>query len=1132
MSNFDHIIQKLEQFIKKYYTNELIKGCILFVATGLLYLLFTLLIEHVLWLSQTGRTILFWTFIAVELALFVRFIAFPLSKLLKLQKGLELAQASKIIGAHFPEVNDKLLNVLQLKKNAQQSELLLASIEQKSVELQPIPFAKAINFKQNLKYVKYIGIPVVVYLLFVITGNSGIFSGSYERVVNYKTAYEPPAPFSFFVINDNLEALENKPFELHVRTTGEVTPETASISFNDEEYFLQKTAPGEFKYTFSQPIENITFRLRANQVTSKPYTLDVIKVPSLLSFEMSLKYPNYTGKSDETLKSTGNATIPEGTKVTWNLKTKQTDEVSLKTSDTAYLFEKDLPEFRISKNIYSSVKYTISTSNEKLKDFENLGFSLRVIKDQYPEIKIEAKQDSLDSRVTYFMGRVSDDYGLSKLQIVYYPDNKPEEKFRKLIPLNKGTFDQFLYVFPGDLPLEEGKVYSYHFEVFDNDAINSPKNSKSTTFSFRKLTKDELENHQLKEQKETIQELDKSLQNLDKQNKELEELSKLQKQKKELDWNDKQKLEEFIKRQKLQEELMKKFSEKTKENLENFQKENKENDSQKEELQKRFEENEEKLEENEKLLEELKKLKEKIADEELFEKMEELSKQNKKQQRNLEQLLELTKRYYVEKKAQKLAEELEKLADEQENLSNENTENNTKENQEEINKKFEEYKQEMKELKEENEGLKSPMELPNNEAKEKEVQEEQKQAAEKLKQNQQEGAKQNQKKAAQKMREMSEQMQMQMASGNTESQQEDIEILRQILDNLVIYSLSQEDLMEDFKNTGYGNPLFGKKLVRQNELKQNFQHVDDSLFSLALRNPMVGTTINDLIEDVHYNINKSIEDLAENQIRNGVASQQYSITGANDLAVLLGDALNSMQMQMQMQVGAPGQGEGEQGQGFQLPDIIKMQESLNEQMDQGTNPGKGAEGVQEGEGKGEEDGQGQGEGNSGSEGHGNNGDGSYGKEGNEGKEPGEGELQSEELKGQLFEIYKQQQLLRNQLENKLREEGLPTDASQLIKQMEQVEQDLLERGFNNETLRKMNKIKHQLLKLEKAAFQQGEDEKRQGRTNELQYESTVNKQLENAKKYFNNVEILNRQQLPLRQVYQQKVQDYFKTSND
>ena len=55
MSTFNIIQQKLEQFIRKYYTNELIKGAILFFAIGLLYLIITLLVEHFLWLDQTYR---------------------------------------------------------------------------------------------------------------------------------------------------------------------------------------------------------------------------------------------------------------------------------------------------------------------------------------------------------------------------------------------------------------------------------------------------------------------------------------------------------------------------------------------------------------------------------------------------------------------------------------------------------------------------------------------------------------------------------------------------------------------------------------------------------------------------------------------------------------------------------------------------------------------------------------------------------------------------------------------------------------------------------------------------------------------------------------------------------------------
>jgi len=1126
LNYFSNILEKLEQFIRKYYTNELIKGSILFFAIGLLYLIATLLIEHFLWLSQTGRTILFWMFILVEAALFFRFIAFPIAKLFKLQKGIDFTQASNIIGNHFPEVGDKLLNVLQLQQKNEQSELLLASIEQKSEEMQPIPFVNAVSFKQNLKYLKYAAFPIVIFMIFVVTGNTGIFSGSYERVVNYKVAYEPPAPFSFFIMNDKLEALENKPFVLNVRVAGDIIPETATIVYNNETYFLQQTSTGQFQYTFSRPTDALNFRLQANTVTSKPYTLKVIKVPTLLSFEMLLEYPRYTQKQNETLKSTGNATVPEGTKIIWNLNTRETNKVQLKTADSTIEFKKNQPLFELSKAVYSKFDYTISTSNDLLNDYENLAFSINVIKDQHPEIMVESRQDTLNSQITYFFGRVSDDYGLTRLQLVYYPSDNEEKKAYHNLEVNKGNFDQFLYAFPGELVLEEGKVYSYYFEVFDNDAINRPKSTKSTTFSFRKLTQDELEKQQLKEQQETIQGLDNTIRDMDKQNQELEELSRMQKEKNELNWNDKQKLEEFLKRQKLQEEMMKKFSEKAKENLENFQKENKENDPQKEELKNRFEENEERLKENEKLLEELEKLQEKIAEEELFDKLEELSKQNKKQQRNLEQLLELTKRYYVEKKAQKLAEELEKLADKQEELSNEPDEENTKEKQEGLNEEFEEYKEEMEELREENENLKSPMDIPDNSAQEEEVKQEQQEATEKLDQ-QKSGAKENQKKAAEKMREMSEQMQMQMASGASEGAQEDIDMLRQVLDNLVIFSLSQEDLMENFRDARYGNPLFGRKLVRQSELKQNFQHVDDSLFALALRNPMIGTVINDLIEEVHYNMDNSTEELSDNRIRNGVASQQYAITGANELAVLLADALNSMQMQMQMG-GAAGQGQG-QGKGFQLPDIIEQQESLNEKMEQGTKPGaEGEQGEQQGEGEGDGDGEGEGQGSTGSDGEGDSGD------GGDGEKEGEGNnnLDSEKMNEMLFEIYKQQQQLRKQLEDRLRQEGLPADARNLIRQMEQVEQELLERGFNQETLRKMNDIKHQLLKLEKAAFQQGEDEKRQARTNETEYQNPLNKQLENAKNYFNNVEILNRQQLPLRQVYRQKVQEYFNTTND
>ena len=709
---------------------------------------------------------------------------------------------------------------------------------------------------------------------------------------------------------------------------------------------------------------------------------------------------------------------------------------------------------------------------------------------------------------------------MTKLRLVYYPTGEEENAKKEPLSLNKSNFDQFVYTFPGQLPLEEGVAYDYYFEVFDNDAIHNFKSSKSGVYSFRKLTDDELQNEQLKQQDANVKDLDKTLEKMKEQDKSLEELSKTQKEKKELNWNDKKKLENFIKRQKQQEQMMKNFSKEMKENLENFQPEEKD-DPFKEQLEDRLQENEERLEENEKLLDELEKLQEKIQKEDLTEKLEQLAKQNKNQEKNLEQLVELTKRYYVTKKAEKLAEDLYKLGEEQEQLSKAPEEDNTKEAQEELNKKFEEYKEDKKQLEKDNEDLKEPMDLPKDEIGEKVVDKEQQNASEKLEQQQKQDAQKSQQKAGEKMKEMGKQMQMQMQAGQMETIQEDVKMLRQILDNLIVFSFGQEDLMEEFKTIDYGSPVFGKKLNIQNDLKLNFEHLDDSIFALSLRQPMISGKINSTLTEIQYNIDKSLDRLAQNQMRQGVSSQQYTVTGANELAIMLSELLNNMQNQMMMS--ASGQG---QGQGFQLPDIIKKQESLSEQMKEGMEGQKGGE-------KGEKEGQGQGEGKGEgkSQGEGENGQGGEG--GNQGQQDGEsGNGNSEQSSEKLYEIYKQQQMLRQQLEDRLNKEGLKGKGGDLLREMEGVEQQLLEKGFNQETLQRMLNLQHQLLKLDKASFEQGEENRRESETNRNHFSNNLRLSPEAIKKYFNTTEILNREALPLQPQFKEKVQTYFKQTND
>ena len=1131
MENQNIIYSKLEQFIKKFYTNELLRGTIFFVGIGLIYFLFTLFIEYFLWLKPAARTVLFWTFIVVELFLLLRFILFPIFKLFKLQKGINYDDASKIIGNHFSEVGDKLTNFLQLSQDTNTSELLLASIDQKANTLQPIPFGNAINFGKNKKFLPLAIIPILFFAFFYLSGNSNFISQSFNRVVHYKEQFLPPAPFEFQVLNKNLQTEQNQDFLLKVKTVGKVVPENAMILIGNESYYMESNKAGEFQFVIPKPKENIAFHIEANEVSSHQYELNVVTVPSIANFEMVLNFPGYLNKKAEIIKGTGNAVMPEGTRVTWRMNTLATQRVEWIDAITKYGFVKQENQFLLSKNIVQNTDYQIVTSNNKVQNYEKLNYQISVVKDQYPTISVGNAPDSLKIEKNYVLGQVSDDYGLSKLQVVYYPKDKPNLAKRGTIAVKRDVYDQFVFSFPSNLPVEQGVSYEYYFEVFDNDAIHNFKSTKSSVFSNRIATETEKEDQVLQQQNDNINSLEKSLKTQDKQLNEMEKLQKMGKEKDNLEFKEQQKVNDFLNKQKQQDEVMKNFAEKMKDNLDKVKTEKK--DEVKELLKERMDKVDKDLDKNKKLLEELQKLNEKLQKEELFEKMDKVKQDSKNQTKSLQQLVELTKKYYVEKKAEQIADKLEKLSEKQDKLSENEKENSTAK-QEEINKEFDKIQEELKELQKDNKELKTPVDLPDTAPKQKSIDEDLKNASDQLKKDSKAGAKPKQKSASKKMKQMSQDMQSSMEMGEKEQMDEDVAMLRQILDNLLAYSFSQEEVMKQFKGLKRGSPSFNKNLKIQQDLKQQFKHVDDSLFALSLRNPKIAEEVTTEIGNVEYNVDKSIETLADANVPKGVSHQQFATSAANKLADMLASTLNSMQMQMSMSGTGKGKPKPGQGSGMQLPDIIKKQEGLGQKAKKGMKPSQkpgegqgGKEGEKEGgkEGKGKEgkDGK-EGNGKEGKNGQGSGGSGQGNKQGENGQD-GEGDAKA------IMEIYKEQQQLREALQNELNKQGLGGQGQNALDQMKQIEKQLLNKGFNNDVLQKMLNLKYELLKLDKAIQQQGEEKKRQSETNKKEFTNPTNALPTRLQEYLNSVEILNRQTLPLRSNYSQKVQEYFKTND-
>ena len=90
-----------------------------------------------------------------------------------------------------------------------------------------------------------------------------------------------------------------------------------------------------------------------------------------------------------------------------------------------------------------------------------------------------------------------------------------------------------------------------------------------------------------------------------------------------------------------------------------------------------------------------------------------------------------------------------------------------------------------------------------------------------------------------------------------------------------------------------------------------------------------------------------------------------------------------------------------------------------------------------------------------------------------------------------------------------------------------LENEILEKGFNAGTLQKMQNLNYELLKLDKAALEQGKDKKRKSNANQKEFEKRNIKAIQFKKQFYNQIEILNRQSLPLQQNYKKKVRAYF-----
>ena len=1134
MDHQHDILQALDAFISKYYKNLLIKG--LLYAVGIVGALFlaAVLLEHFGWLSSVVRGLIFWIGIAAVAAVMGWLVVRPLLKMVGRGKRISRDEAARIIGRHFPEVSDKLLNLLQLmeeksKFSVQNSELLVAAIEQKTAEMRPVPFLNAVDLKANRRYLRYALPPLVVIVALLIVAPQVVTEPS-KRIANYTKVYQKPAPFHFEIMNESLVASPGSDYRLSVGVEGEALPNEVFINIEGRRYKMEKLSPTLFEYTFRQVNRSQEFSLEAAGVEDAGHLLRMRALPQVMEFCMVLSYPAYTGRQNETVVNLGDAAVPEGTTVRWLFQTKDAATLQLFFDSTERVLEVDANgRVEVSRRIMQTMAYGFAVSSDEGVVSDTLRYALSAIVDAVPMITVEEMTDSLHPDRRLFRGRIKDDYGFSRLVFVNKTTNSSDTTRNSVreaeMALNGEASQEFYFSFnTAELSLAPGDELSYWFEVSDNDAIHGPKKARSQMFEIKIPTAEELDQLLDRSSNEVRESAETQVSELQKLQEEINEMMRKLVDKKELNWQDKKDLQEIQKKQNQVRQMMQQMQQQIQENnrLEQKYREQSEQLMEKQrELDRLMNEvMDEKMKET---MAEIERMMKELDKKKVQQELEQLKMDNAELEKQLDQNIELMKRLEIEKKVEQTIQKMDKLAEEQREVSRETEQAKGKDKeqlqqkQQQLNDKFQQLKKDIDQIKKDYKNLdpstdfKVPTDL------EKQAEQHQKEAQQSLQKGKNKEASKKQKEAADDMEKLSEALAEAQTDAEQQDLAEDAEEVRQLLKNLVRLSFNQEELITDVNSIYIQDPKYQTIISRQNRIKDDFRQVEDSLRSMAKRQLKVASAITKEVGEVNSNVSRSLNGLLDmNQsfygtYKNSQASRsmQYSMTSLNNLALVLAESLDQMQNQMRQNSQKKKNGQcknkgksnsqcSNPGNGKPSPKSMKqMQQELNKQMEalkkqldkQGKKPG-GRHQVGGQQGMSEE----------------------FAKM-----------AAQQEMIRRMMQEYGQEMKQGNAGNSKLAKE-----IDQILKQMEQTETDLVNRTITQQTISRQQQIMTRLLEHEKAEMQREKEERRESREAGDLYSQPSPAELEKYNKQLAPAEDQLRTVPPtLSPYYREKVNDYF-----
>lgn len=1108
------LIDKIERFSRKFYLNRLLQGVLIGTALWLGFYLLLNALEYFSWFSSKVRFVLFLVFILGSLAVLVFYFFIPFLNLFRFRKKMSVEQAALLIGRFFPDIQDKLLNTIQLTSNLDSdtdNALLVAAIDQRTAQLSPVRFTDAVDLKANRKYL-WIALGLLLLLLGLVLFLPRFAVLPAQRIINYEQHYEKPLPFTVTLSDTALVSTQGSDVEFSIHVEGSRIPDVFYVRSSLGQQMMLKSAVTDFSYLFKNVYHDLSFQVIGGDYVSAPIPLTVHPNPVLLSYQCDVTYPAYIHRSREVFEGKTRLLVPQGSKLDLSFLLRDADSafITFDSLSHSVTLSDDLAHYSFTAASSCAVDFTCS--NQWSAHFDPLKFSIDVLPDAYPDIRVESYDEPLSSDV-YYSGLIADDYGFTKLTFNAVIKSPVEQQIVLPVVFDKSqTRTSFFYRFNMDsLGVMPGQQMEVFFMVWDNDGYHGPKSKRSETFVYAKPSKAALDSIADQSQDDIMERMNERSAEASKLQDDIEKMLQELASKKELDWSDKEKLKDLLEKQnEIQEEWNKLQEDQQK--LSDFMKDH---DLANEELLKKQDKINQLFEELipdelKKMMEEIEKLLQDMPRDKMQEMLQNLKKDNQKMEDLLDRNLSLLEQLKMEKDLNDLMDQLNKLGEELEKSDDAPSAEDAKQ-------QFDEMMQQFDSLLKKNETLMDPFSLQKDEELQQSIDQDLQDAMDQENGSQPEdsdggdsgdnensgeepndesptnaptqspGNKKQQ--AGQKMKQMSASMMMQMMSGDEEQLAEDAHLVRILLENVVRSSHQQEDLMRVIGTMRSDDPSITEKIVRQKELSDNFVLVKDSLRAMALRQSMIQNYIFDELDIIDTQTNLALQHLGNFYFSMVVSNQQVALQSMNNLALMLAESLEEMENSLSGSGSSMGRSKPKSGQqSMNMQQMKDLQQQLGEQLKQ------------------------------------------LQQQMNQSGHPIPG------MSEEMAKMAAEQEMIRQGMQeilDQMKKDGQVGDdgLNQILKDMEKLEEDIVNKRITNQMLERNQQILSRMLESEKAQQKRDQDEKRKshefkgpsfGRdVEELYYERSLRQ----------TMDFLNQDPVQFQPYYKSKINDYYLKKN-